>query len=491
MIRTRRLFLSSLGGVYVLAFVSLWVQVDGLFGDSGILPASQYLALGEQQLGPHPWRQIPTLAWLVGAGDRSLHALCATGVVSGLLLVVGIAPALSCAVAWVSYLSLFSLGRDFLGFQWDILLLECGFLAIFSSPLRALSPRSPAWSVPPPAPIIWLLRLLIAKLMLLSGIVKLTSGDPTWRNLTALAYHYQTTCLPTWTGWYMHQLPLWFHQLSAAGMFGVELAMPLLAFGPAPARLTAALAFGGLMIFIGATGNYGFFNLLAIALCIPLLDDRFLPLSAVVRTESDRRPLAAWPTFVTLPLAIGIVLLTCVPLARALRIRMAVPWPVAQLDRWQSPFQIVNGYGLFANMTTERPEIALEGSDDGESWRRYDFRWKPGDVMRRPQFVEPHMPRLDWQMWFAALGSYRNSRWFLPFAVQLLRGSPAVLDLLANNPFPQRPPRYLRARLEQYRFTTSGERRATGAWWHVEPVGEYLPIVELAPDGRLRRPARD
>jgi hypothetical protein len=496
----RRVFVASLAGVYLIAFVSLWLQIDGLVGSRGILPAQAFLDAVEQELGIQRWWRLPTLAWLTDASDVALHGLCVAGVISSLLLLVGVAPAFSAAAAWLFYLSLYSICGEFLSFQWDILLLEAGFLAIFYAPPLALSPRSRAWSAPPSRPIVFLLRLLIAKLMFLSGVVKLAGGDPTWRNLTALTYHYETTCLPTWTGWAIHLLPLWFHQISAIGMFCIELVVPFLAFGPRRLRLLAAAAFAGLMFFIGATGNYGFFNLLAVVLCLPLLDDRILPArlrgwhynrkaaggsraQSVTRAHVSAR---GWPSWVTLPLAAVVVALTLVPLTRAFRVGIALPTPLLQFYHAQARFQLVNGYGLFARMTTERPEIILEGSHDGNEWQAYDFRWKPGDLQRRSGFVQPHMPRLDWQMWFAALGNYRSSGWFLPFCQRLLQGAPPVLDLLASNPFPDHPPRYLRAAVYDYHFTTWAERRATGAWWRRDRPRAYAPVMELSPDGRLR-----
>ena len=324
--------------------------------------------------------------------------------------------------------------------------------------------------------------------MFLSGVVKLSSGDPTWRDLTALSYHYETTCLPTWTGWYMHALPLGFHKASAAMMFAIELLLPFAAFGPRRLRLVSAAAFVGLMVFIAATGNYGFFNLLAIVLCLPLFDDSILR-HAMKRRGRERQPdgtfagngsasaldyagaavtaadrAATWPRLVTLPVASVVLLLTPMPLVRAMRLHVGLPDALVQLYELQEPFHLVNGYGLFATMTTERPEIVVEGSDDGDTWRTYEFRWKPGDPLRRPEFVQPHMPRLDWQMWFAALGSPRSSRWFLAFCERLLEGAPPVLALLRTNPFPTAPPRYLRATLYDYHFTTptSAARRERG-----------------------------
>lgn len=487
----RRLFLSGLGVVYGIAFVSLWVQIHGLVGSHGILSAAEFVEAAGRSLGASRWWRVPTIAWLTGASDAALHALCAAGTLVSALLAVGVAPAVMALLAWVLYLSLLGICRDFLSFQWDILLLEAGFLAVFYAPPLAWTARSRAWRAPPSTAVTWLLRLLIAKLMFLSGVVKLSGGDPTWRDLTALSYHYETTCLPTWTGWWMHQLPLALHKVSVLLMYATELALPFSVLGPRRLRAVAAAGFTGLMLFVGATGNYGFFNVLSIMLCLPLLDDAMIPArwrahaAAFVpelnpALEAARRPRRGWPVVIIGLLAALILLLTPVSVARAFRFAVAWPQPIALLSEWQAPFHLVNGYGLFANMTTERPEIIVEGSDDGQSWRAYEFRWKPGDPARRPEFVQPHMPRLDWQMWFAALGSYQTSRWFLPFCRRLLEGSPAVLDLLGYDPFAEAPPRYLRATLYDYRFTTREQRRETGAWWRRRPIGPYIPTIYLS-----------
>lgn len=487
----RRIFLAGVGVVYLSAFLSLWVQIDGLIGSSGILPAESFLAQVASRFGAERYTILPTLLWWTPASDSALHLLCAAGALFSVFLVAGFLPVVSCVVTWISYLSLYTVSRTFLSFQWDILLLEMGFLSIFYSPLRALTPRSPAWSAPPPRPLTWLLHLLVFKLMFSSGVVKLSSGDPTWWNLTALSVHYETTCLPTWTGWYMYQLPLWFHRMSALVMFATELVLPFFVFGPRALRIAAAIGFTGLMVFIGATGNYGFFNLQAIVLCIPLLDDDCLPRSlrrrleriSIERTEVQRSN-ANWPSLVTVPLAVLLTVLTIVPLVRAFRVYVDWPAPLAALDRWQQPFYIVNGYGLFANMTTRRPEIIIEGSNDGTSWAAYEFKWKPGNPYRRPEFVEPHMPRLDWRMWFAALGSAEREGWFYPFCLRLLEGSPSVLDLLGPDPFPDAPPRYLRATLWDYQFTRWGSD--TDAWWIRSRLGPYTPVLTLDGRGRLR-----
>jgi predicted DCC family thiol-disulfide oxidoreductase YuxK len=275
---TRWLFLRALGVVYLVAFVSLGTQINGLIGHNGILPADQFMSAVKQQcdardIGLERFHLLPTLCWF-DASDGFLDFQCAAGTVLALLLIAGIAPVPCLVLLWLLYLSLATIGRDFLGFQWDNLLLEAGFLAIFFAPLQLL-PR-PSRGTPPSRAVLWLLWLLLFKLMFSSGCVKLLSGDPNWRNLTALTFHYYTQPLPTWIGWYANQLPLWFQKLSCAAMFGIELGAPWLIFAPRRLRFLGGAAIAALQILILLTGNYTFFNLLTLALCLLLLDDFLL-----------------------------------------------------------------------------------------------------------------------------------------------------------------------------------------------------------------------
>jgi len=331
--------------------------------------------------------------------------------------------------------------------------------------------------------------------MFQSGCIKLLSGDPTWRNLTALTFHYETQPLPTWLGWHAHQLPVWFQKASTALMFAIELAVPFLIFAPRRPRFFGCTILIALQIFILLTGNYCFFNLLTIILCFTLLDDAalhsFIPkklqrfFSRQPSTLDTRAP-SSLHTALALLRKITNLALVCVFLGTSLiqfssMFRLRIPWPVPVLaaHEWLSPFRTFSSYGLFAVMTTSRPEIIVEGSNDGVTWLEYEFKYKPGDPKRRPQFVAPHQPRLDWQMWFAALSDYRQNPWFVNFCVRLLQGSPEVLGLLERNPFPNAPPRYIRAVVYDYHFTDFATRRKTGAWWRREREGDYLPAISL------------
>ena len=473
----RWLVLRLLGVVYLFAFWSLAQQVIGLIGHDGILPAAEYMASVREfadasGIGVDRYRLVPTLCWF-GTSDLFLQTLPLVGVALAALLIAGIAPIVILPLLWLLFLSLTIVSRDFLSFQWDALLLESGLLTIGLAPFRWRDRRRDAIDPPPLAR--WLIWWLLFRLMLGSGIVKLASGDPTWRNLTALAVHYETQPLPTPVAWYAAQLPLWVHQASTAFVFAVEIVGPWLIF----ARLTrtlAAVAFIALQSIIALTGNYAFFNLLTMTLCVMLLDDRTLRVVGRRETSGDVVN-SANPAWVPLVLA-----LVTVPVSGAMlaaQLGLGTP-PIARpLLGAIDPLRSVNPYGLFAVMTTTRPEIIVEGSVDGTTWRAYEFRDKPGAVTRQLPWVAPFQPRLDWQMWFAALGRYEEEPWFWSFSRRLLEGSPAVLRLLDRDPFDGKPPRFVRATLYQYRFSDRATHRATGVWWRRERVRDYSPVLSL------------
>jgi hypothetical protein len=462
-----------------VAFASLAVQVTGLVGERGLLPAGPFLDWAHSIYGRGAYRLLPTVFWL-GAGDTPLRLAAWAGVALSALLIAGVAPMAVLAILWVLYLSLTVAGQDFLSFQWDALLLEAGLLATLWAPLGWRSGRE---ETPPPALARWLLVFLLFKLMFLSGATKLLSGDPTWRHLTALDYHFQTQPLPPWTAWYAHHLPRFVHRAGTAAMFAIELLAPWLVFAPNRYRRLRHVGIGALVLLqigIALTGNYGFFNLLAIVLCIPALDDRLLRRVLPLELETRGREPPAWRAAVR---ALAPVLLFLSALSLWTEMAYTLPggrgaglvprWATSALG-WVAPFRSVNGYGLFRVMTTERLEIVVEGSRDGARWKEYEFRYKPGAVTRRPAFVEPHHPRLDWQMWFAALSPMNSIALLQALSSHLRAGTPDVLALLGRNPFPEAPPRFIRFVEYRYEFTTPAERSGTGAWWKRELVG-YLP----------------
>jgi len=500
----RWLFLRLLAICYVIAFFSLGLQITGLLGEHGILPATEMMrSLGEHSvgLGIKKFFLLPTFCWY-RADDDFLRLQCWPGVALALLALGGVAQKLSFFLLWAFYLSLSTVGEVFLGYQWDALLLEMGLLGLLFAPASLHPVRAAAHPVSKGS--LWLIRWLLFRLMISSGAVKLLSGDPTWRDLSALNYHYQTQPLPTWIGWYAHHLPGWWHKASVIAMYAIELGVPALIIAPRRFRLSACACLIVLQLVIAATGNYGFFNLLTAVASLSLLDDQFM------REHTPRRwrsVLFRWMGLEPRPLengnessgarafrimarsSAGLVLIVVGIVSSMVFLApfghpRSWPRPLVALYSVAAPFRSINNYGLFAVMTTNRPEIIVEGSLDGQTWLPYEFKWKPGELKRRPSFVEPHQPRLDWQMWFAALGDYRENPWFMNFCCRLLQGAPDVLALLEKNPFPKQPPLFVRATLYEYQFTTMEERSRTGNWWKREYKGRYCPTLSLKERGK-------
>jgi hypothetical protein len=413
----------------------------GLIGSQGILPVGDYLA-AVREAGER-W-EVPSVFWITSS-DFALRAVWIAGALAAVAAAAGFWRRAMLGVCLILWLSICAVGQDFLSFQWDVLLLEAGFLAIFADESRVM---------------VWLFRWLVFRLMIFSGLVKLLSGDPAWRNLTALHDHYETQPLPTPLGWYMYQLPMAFQKVSTFMVFVVELAVPFLFFFPRPVRRIGAWVTIGFQVLILLTGNYTFFNFLTILLCMWLFIE---PSGAGLRPAQRfvQTALAGFIGTVT-----GLLFL---------ELASITPAGGAAILRAIAPYRIVNSYGLFAVMTTTRPEIIVEGSADGNTWQAYEFRYKPGDPMRAPPIVAPHQPRLDWQMWFAALGTYQQNRWFINFIARLLKNEPAVTRLLRSNPFANAAPKYVRARVYQYHFTHWRDR----AWWKREEQGSYFPVVSL------------
>ena len=475
-------FLRLLGVVYLFAFWSLAQQVTGLIGHDGILPASEYLEnvrtwADDTGVGLDRYRLVPTVFW-IGTGDRVLQGVAVGGAALSVLQIAGVAPFVVLPLLWIGYLSLTVAGVDFLSFQWDGLLLETGLLALGVAPFawfdRLRDAADPPWIGR------WLLWWLLFRLMFGSGVVKLASGDPSWRDLTAMAFHYETQPLPTPIAWYAAQLPLWFQRVSTGLVLVIELVMPWLIIAGGRVRHVGAAVLLALQAGIAITGNYTFFNLLTAALCVLLIEDRRVDRSgAEGRRVQGARPASVQrrPAWVAITLAVVTVPVSATILAEQLN--FPTPSSIEPLRAAIDPLRSTNRYGLFAVMTTTRPEIVLEGSLEGETWRPYAFRYKPGSLTVAPRWVAPFQPRLDWQMWFAALGRYEEERWFQRFCEQLLRGSPSVSALLAENPFPDMPPRFVRATLYRYRFTNRQESQQAGAWWVRERVREYSPALSL------------
>jgi len=475
------LFVKSIGVIYLIAFLSFWAQADGLIGSNGILPVGEFIQNLHASLGSSWVLQEPTLFGIVSA-DWMIVLVAAAGVAFALALIAGIAPRISLVALFVLYVSIVNGGQIFFSYQWDMLLLEAGFLAMFISFQSNI--------------IIYLFWWLLARVMISSGAVKLLSGDESWRNFTALTYHYQTQPLPTVFSYVFDTLPRWFHAISAVTMYVIEFGAAILLFFGRKIRMAAAGAILGLQVFIGVTGNYTFFNMLTAALVLVTFDDAFW--KATFESIGDDIidgvsqyglgwPMAyfSFPLSASVALYTGIVVLVCYGAVSTAQFwttlqQEKTPGPVRSAASISQSIHIANSYGLFAVMTRKRPEIILEGSHDTQQWRAYDFKFKPDDLTEAPAWIQPHQPRLDWQMWFAALrGDVRQSRWFLSFVRRLLDGSDAVTSLIGTDPFPNKPPQYIRARIFEYEYSTIDTLLQEGRWWQRENERMYLPPVSL------------
>jgi len=458
---TEALFLRLLGLIYLAAFGSLWPQIVGLVGSRGIVPAVQLMPGMRAELGARVFFEVPTLFWF-GISDGGLTGFCVAGCFAALMLTAGLFTRVSAVVCWLLYLSLVAIGQPFTGFQWDALLLEAGFLALFAGA---------QW-------LVWAYRFLLFRLMFESGVVKLASHDPNWRNLHALRFHFLTQPLPTPLAYYAHRAPTWLLDSLTGATLAIELVAPFFVFGPRLLRQIGAGLLMSLQLVIIVTGNYAFFNLLTLALCLWSLDDgTFAPLAWILRKRprfGSRKPelfRTAGNVACVILIALGALQLldTLYP-----SLASVIGKPLAAL----APFEIVNSYGLFAVMTTTRPEIVLEGSDDQTTWREYSFRYKPGELHRELPLVAPHQPRLDWQMWFASLGTIQENSWVGNLMYRLMVGEPTVTELLNAPPF-QKPPHYMRALLYDYSFTLPSERSRTGAVWQRQLRGTWFGPVSL------------
>ena len=459
------LFLRLLGLVYLSAFVSFAVQAQGLIGSHGIVPVAEFVDAVAARYGPERFFLAPMVFWL-NDSDVAIQAVCWAGAGLSLLLIVNLLPRLSLFLLYALYLSLLYAGQTFLSYQWDTYLLETGFAALLLS--FATTPG------------IWLLRWVLFRFMFMSGVVKLLSGDPNWWNLSALSYHFLTQPLPTPLALYAAQLPPVFLKFATGATFFIELVLPFLIFSPQRLRFSAAFGILLLQASILVTGNYNWFNLQTMLLCLPLFDDAAIrkilgPRLAQLLQTRYQPPRRAVTVVVS---AMALLAVFCSLVQMDARFGGNPPAWAEGVDNLVEPLHIVSPYGLFAVMTTKRHEIVIQGSNDGVEWRDYEFRYKPGDVARRPLWNIPHQPRLDWQMWFAALDDPRRLPWFLRFLERLLQNEPTVMALLQSNPFPDKPPTYVRAQFYDYTFANS-EEQSEGQWWDRQLLGLYFPAVHL------------
>lgn len=499
----RWIFLRALGLIYFSAFYSLVFQITGLIGPTGILPAGDYLQAVSGALPSQKFWFAPTLLWF-GSSDHALLLLCWVGMIASLLVVLNIWPRGLLAVCFMCFLSFVSAAQDFSGYQSDGMLLEAGFIALFFAPPGFWPGLGRAHA--PSRLSRFLLQWEWFRIYFESGVVKILSGDLAWRNLTAMDDYYQNGPLPTWLGWYVQQLPHWFHASAVVLTFAVEIFLVWMLFLPRRFRIICFFIVTPFEISIILTANYTFLNYLVLSLGFLLLDDRFIewlipqkirnfidvqPAPTVPALDSSSSVLAAPPpqeTWLTrarkilkparMTLAgfclLWVLYVTSAQLAWMFFRGLPLPEkPIMLLE----PFRIANRYGLFAVMTHGRYEIEFQGSRDGKTWLTYPFRYKPQDVSKAPGIYAPYQPRFDWNLWFASLGSWREFHFVVWTEERLLRSDPAVLTLFAGNPFAGGPPPVqVRAIIWQYWFTDLKTKRATGA---------YAPSLERQPDGKV------
>jgi hypothetical protein len=490
----RWLFLRAFGLIYFSAFFSLAFQIRGLMGPEGILPAGQYLQAVAQALS-HASRlwYAPTLLWF-SSSSTMLTALCWVGMGVSLLLVLNLWPRGMLVIGFACFLSFVSAAQDFSGYQSDGMLLEAGFIAIFLAP-PGFWPGL-GGSHPPSRASLFLLLWEWFRIYFESGVVKIASGDPQWRHFTAMDEYYQNGPLPTWIGWYIQHLPHWFHAGSVYATLAMELGLVWMMFLPRRWRIVLFFIVTPWQIVVILTANYTFLNYLVLSLGILLLDDRFIARFTVLIFGRHSAPPAAISgsrlrvAYDVVKLSVASVMLSWIFYATTVPLlwmfTTVIPLPIAPVTALE-PFRIANRYGLFAVMTRGRYEIEFQGSEDGQNWTAYPFRFKPQDVKTPPGIYAPYQPRFDWNLWFASLGSWRDYSIVANTEVRLLLSvkDKDVLTLFAGNPFPQQPPQQVRAVLWQYWFTSMAEKRATGNWWRRQFLGLYAPVLEREPDGKI------
>jgi hypothetical protein len=486
----RWVFLRAMGAIYFSAFLALVLQIRGMVGVNGILPAGVYLEK-VRTLGSLRIWYAPTVLWW-GSGNHVLMALVWVGMVASVLVVANVAPRISLAVCFICFLSFIAVSQDFGQYQSDGMLLEAGFLSLFVAPggwwpgwgRKSLAIRA-AW---------WLLLWEWFRIYFESGAVKLLSGDPTWRNLTAMYEYYQNGPLPTWVGWYLQHLPLWFHRATAGATLFMELVLVWMAFLPRRWRIACFCIVTVWQAVVIATANYAFLNYLVLVLAVLLLDDRalrrFVPARWRGGVDADGAVAELNPLkgLSGLGVAVAAVMLTWIAYATTAEM-VWMFWreaplpssPVAALE----PLRIANQYGLFATMTPHRYEIEFQGSNDGKTWTPYEFRFKPQDVKERPGIYAPYQPRFDWNLWFASLTTWQNALIVPLTEERLLEGDKDVLALFRGDPFRAAPPKMVRAVLWQYWFSTPEEKRTQGVWWTRKLLGTYAPTVVRRSDGKF------
>ena len=461
---SRAAFQTGLAVVYLIAFICALNQFLPLLGEHGLLPAPDFI----RQV---PFHEAPSLFYLYPK-DTAFVSAAVVGILLSVLAGLGLAERsgswvsmTTWAMLWIIYLSFVNVGQEFYAFGWESILLEAGFFAIFLGSRR----------YEPTAIIVWLLRWVEFRVMFGAGLIKLR-GDPCWRDYTCLDYHYETQPIPNPLSWAFHWSPQWVHRWGVGFNHFAELIVPFGYFLPQPAAGIAGLITIVFQAFVMSGGNFSFLNLLTIVLAIPLMNDRFFALLLPFKPKNTMAPSVAWKLGTAI-LAVVVMFLSINPIRNMVSSSQI-------MNTTYNPLHLVGTYGAFGSISRERNEIIIEGTDETlitptTVWKEYEFFGKPGDLSRTPPQVAPYHLRLDWEMWFAAMSDYSRNPWFLHLVQKLLLADPATISLIRNDPFGDKKPRYIRADLYQYRFTTNEERRLTGLTWKRNLVSTYLPPVSL------------
>ncbi len=484
MLWPRWVCLRAIGFFFFSAFVSLAYQIHGLIGPHGLRPAQFLFDALRSRHGLIRYWELPSLLWL-GASDRALTMLVACGIVSSLLLIANVAPKISILACLALFVSFVSAAQEFSEYQSDGMLLEAAAIGFFLAP-RGWRPKL-GESDPPTRAALFLLKWEWFRIYFESGLVKMLSGDPSWRDFTAMDHYYENGPLPTWIGWYVQQLPHWYHALTAFWTLALELVVIWLAFFPRRIRIALFFVVSIFQIGIILTSNYCFLNYLVLAFGILLVDDdafRKLKMRRprLVPTRGSRKLefLAGFALSWIFAATLGAFLFPDAPV---------LGWPAQSLER----LRIANRYGLFAVMTPARYEIEFQGSMDGVTFTPYPYRFKPQALNEAPGIYAPYQPRFEWNLWFASLSSCEQQDWVMIAEARLLQGEPSVLRLFRDDPFHGARPKYVRTMTYQYWMTNLKTKRATGNWWRrdeIAPFCDGLSADELSPE-LLQTPGAD
>jgi Lipase maturation factor len=454
---SRLLFERSLALIYLIAFWCTANQFVPLLGEHGLLPVPRYV----RQI---PFAASPSLFYLAPT-DRAFRIAAWVGIAVSTGLLIGLlqrwlwVAVASWATLWLLYLSFVNVGQIFYGFGWESLLLETGFFAIFLG----------ASTTAPSILLLGIWRWVLFRDMFGAGLIKLR-GDSCWRDLTCLNYYFETQPIPNALSWYFHWLPASVHRAGVAFNHVAELGVPFLYFAPQPIAAIAGFITILFQLSLILSGNLSWLNWMTIVLCIPTIDDRWLSWVPISSPAIHMPPLVQRVGIYAA--AVVVVILSIRPIVNMLSARQLMNFSF-------NPIHLVNTYGAFGSITRERNEIVLEGTDEptitsSTAWHEYEFKGKPGNPALRPPQIAPYHLRLDWLMWFAAMGSPDEQPWFPALIVKLLQGDRGTLGLLRSNPFPDRPPRYMRGLYYEYRFTTPDEHRQNGEWWTRKLIGVYF-----------------